>query len=75
MTDLEYLREQYRRQVEQHEAKAAEWAARAAREDDVRLRGDYQASAWQQRRAAEVVRRRLADLERRTRQTWRVKPT
>ena len=65
--DLELIRGQYRRQAESHEAEAAEWAARAAREKDLRLRGAYETRVWQQRRAAEAARKRLANLERRAR--------
>ena len=65
--DLDQVREQYRRQAESHEIEAAEWAAKAAREKDLRLRGAYEARVWQQRRAAEVARKRLAHLEKRSR--------
>jgi len=65
MHHLEQLRRQYHRQVEHHETQAAEWAARAARESDLRLRASYDIRARQEERAAEVARRRLVDLERR----------
>jgi len=63
MISLAYLREQYLREAEQYEAEAAAWAAKAARENDDRLRDEYDARARQKRRAAQVAYRLLADVE------------